>query len=71
MICPPYKLILCNSVQVVDCASIYPYLFELEHNGGFGSDRGGFTYSHSDRPLTRHYATGTNISHGFGSPYVR
>ena len=67
MICPPYKLILCNPVQFVNHASIYPYLFELWTNGGFGSDRAGFSYSHSDLPLTRHNATGTNISHGFGS----
>ena len=67
MSCPPYKLILCNPVHFVDHASIYPYLLELLTNGGFCSDRAGFTYSHSDRPLIRHHATGTNISHSFGS----
>ena len=67
MICPPYKLLICKPVQFVDCASIYPYVFELRTNSGFGSDRARFPYSHSDRPLTRQRATGTNISHGFGS----
>ena len=67
MIGPPYKLIFCNPVHFVDHASIYPDLFELWTNGGFGSVRAGFPHSHSDRPLIRHHATGTNISHGFGS----
>ena len=56
MICPPYKLLICKPVQFVDCASIYPYVFELRINSGFGSDRARFPYSHTDRPLTRQHA---------------
>ena len=46
-------------VPFADGASIYPYQFELQSNGGFGSDTAWLTHSHSDQPVTVRYATGT------------
>ena len=46
-------------VEISDGASIYPYEFELQSNGGFGSNTAGLTHSHPAQPVTVRYATST------------
>ena len=54
-----YNLVLFKYVSFADGASIYPYEFELQSNGGFGGDTAWLTHSHSDQPVTVRYATST------------
>jgi hypothetical protein len=59
MVCQYYKPILFQYVPFADGASIYPYQFETQSNGGFGSDTAGLAHSHPDQPVTVRYATST------------
>jgi hypothetical protein len=59
MILQQFKPVLFKYVSFADCASIYPYQFELQSNGGFGSDTAGLTHSHSEQHVIMRYATST------------
>ena len=59
MILQQFKPVLFKYVSFADGASIYPYWYELQHNGGFGSDIAGLTNSHSEQPVIMRYATCT------------
>ena len=46
-------------VAFSDGASIYPYEFKLQRNGGFGSSTAWLIHSHPAQAVTVRYATGT------------
>jgi hypothetical protein len=53
------KPVLLKYVSFADGGSIYPYWYELQSNGGFGSGTAGLSHSHSDQPVIMRYATST------------